>query len=64
MELFAELTADERIIIEILRAHEKLHIDELYFKSPINSSAMASALLTLEMQGVIGLLPGKIYKVL
>lgn len=62
-ELFIELTPDEKIIMDILILHEKMHIDELYGKSSVSSSAMACALLTLEMQGVIETLPGKIYKI-
>ncbi len=62
-ELFIELTADERIVIDILQIQEQVHIDELYFKSKLSSSAVAQALLMLEMQGVVSSLPGKIYKI-
>jgi len=61
-QLFIELTADEKTIVDILHQQENIHIDELYFKSGLSSSAVASALLTLEMQSVIVSLPGKIYK--
>lgn len=61
-ELFIELTAEEKIIVEILQSHEQIHIDELYIKSGLSSSTAASALLTLEMQSVVTSLPGKIYK--
>lgn len=61
-ELFIELSADEKIIVSILQQKENTHIDELYFKSGLTSSATASALLMLEMQNVILSLPGKIYK--
>lgn len=61
-ELFIELTLDEKIIIDILQQQENIGIDELYLKSGLSSSAVASALLTLEMQSVIISLPGKIYK--
>jgi len=61
-ELFIELTDDEKIIVNILQQQEQIHIDELYIKSGLSSSAVASALLTLEMQGVVSSLPGKIYK--
>ncbi len=61
-ELFIELSADEKIIVDILRQKENTHIDELYFKSGLSSSAAASALLMLEMQNVIQSLPGKVYK--
>lgn len=61
-ELFIELTADEKIIVDILQHHEQIHIDDLYIKSGLSSSATASALLTLEMQSVVSSLPGKLYK--
>lgn len=62
-ELFIELTADEKIVIEILQIQEQVHIDELYFKSKLSSSEVAQALLMLEMQGIVSSLPGKIYKI-
>jgi DNA processing protein len=61
-ELFIELSADEKIVVNILQSQPQVHIDELYIKSDLSSSAVASALLTLEMQGVVSALPGKIYK--
>ena len=39
-----ELTADEKIIVDILQSQEQVHIDELYLKSKLNSSAVAAAL--------------------
>jgi len=62
-ELFIELSDDEKTVVGILKSQEQVHIDELYFKSKLNSSAVASALLMLEMQGVVASLPGKIYKI-
>jgi len=62
-ELFIELTVDERIIINILQKQSHVHIDEVFIKSGLNSSAVASALLTLEMQGVVSSMPGKLYKI-
>ncbi|MGN6295639.1 MAG: DNA-processing protein DprA [Ginsengibacter sp.] len=61
-ELFIELSPDEKIVVDILQAQEQVHIDELYFKSKLSSSAVAQALLMLEMQGLVSSLPGKIYK--
>lgn len=60
--LFIELSPDEKIIVTILQSHELIHIDQLYFKSKLSSSAVAAALLSLEMQNVLMSLPGKIYK--
>ena len=61
-ELFIELTPDEKIIVDILQQQENIQIDELYFKSGLSSSAVATALLMLEMQNVVLSLPGKLYK--
>lgn len=62
-ELFIEFTADEKIVIDILQKQAHTHIDEVFIKSGLNSSAVASALLTLEMQGVVSSMPGKMYKI-
>ncbi|MEI9956699.1 MAG: hypothetical protein WDM90_10455 [Ferruginibacter sp.] len=37
-------------------------MDELYFKSGLSSSAVAQALLMLEMQNVVVSLPGKVFR--
>ena len=60
--MFIELTDDEKIITNILKEKESVHIDELYLKSGLSSSSVASAILTLELQNVILTLPGKMYK--
>ena len=61
-ELFIELAPDEKIVVDILQQQENIQIDELYFKSGLSSSAVATALLMLEMQNIIISLPGKVYK--
>ena len=38
---------------------EKINLDELYQKTGMSSSKIASAMLGLEMQGIIKVLPGK-----
>ena len=63
-ELFIELSLDEKIVVDILQQQESIQIDELYFKSGLSSSAVATALLMLEMQNVVASLPGKVYKLL
>jgi DNA processing protein len=63
-ELFIELTAEEKIIVDILQQQESIQIDELNFKSKLSSSAVAQALLMLEMQNIIKTLPGKVFKLL
>lgn len=61
-ELFIELSKDEKIIVDILKEKESVHIDELNFHSGLSSSATAAAILNLELQGVLTVLPGKMYK--
>lgn len=61
-ELFIELTPEEKIITDILAQQDSIQIDQLYFKSGLSSSAVANALLMLEMQGVVSSHPGKVFK--
>lgn len=61
-QLFIEMSPEEKIIFELLNASEQLVVDELYFKSGLSSSAVAGALLSLELQSIVQSLPGKIYR--
>jgi DNA processing protein len=62
--LFIELSPDEQVIFDLLNGHDALHIDEINLRSQLSASAAAAALLTLELQGVVASLPGKLYKVI
>ena len=61
-EIFIELTKDERIIIDIIKEKDSVHIDEINIRSGISSSAVAAAILSLELQNVVLSLPGKLYR--
>jgi DNA processing protein len=61
-ELFIELTADEKILVSLLKEKEVVPIDVLYLQSRLGSSRVAAAILNLEIQNVIVALPGKMYK--
>ncbi|MFI5188444.1 MAG: DNA-processing protein DprA, partial [Chitinophagales bacterium] len=61
-EIFIELSKDEKIIIDILNEKETAHIDEINLRSGLSSSAIAAAILNLELQNVVNGLPGKMYK--
>lgn len=63
-ELFIELSADEKNVVDILNQQDAVSIDELYFKTGLSSSAVAAALLMLEMQGIVASMPGKMYKMM
>jgi DNA processing protein len=61
-ELFIDLSEEERVIVELLKDRESVHIDELYLKSSLSSSTVAGVILNLELQNVIGSMPGKLYR--
>jgi DNA processing protein len=61
-EIFIELSKEEKIIVDILNEKETVHIDEINLRSGLSSSAIAAAILNLELQNVVNGLPGKIYK--
>jgi DNA processing protein len=63
-ELFIELSAEEKQVVQLLQEKETVHIDEINLKSGLNSSAVAAAILNLELQNIISSLPGKMYKLL
>jgi len=60
--LFEELPADQKNIVDLLRDHSPLHIDQLIYTTGENSSSMAAILLDLECKGVVQSLPGKRYQ--
>ncbi len=62
-ELFIELSADEKIIIDIIKAKDAVGIDEIFLKSNLSSSSVAAAILNLELQNVLIGMPGKMYKI-
>jgi DNA processing protein len=61
-ELFIELTEDERKIMTLLSENPALSIDDLHLSSGLSSSATASALLKLELEGLAESMPGKMYR--
>lgn len=61
-QLFVEVTEDEQKIIDGLKEKDTVHIDELYLQSGLSSSAVAAAILNLELQNLIISLPGKMYR--
>jgi DNA processing protein len=61
-QLFIELSVNEKIVVDILQEKEAVHIDEINLKSGLSSSAVAAAILNLELQNVMVSLPGKLYQ--
>jgi len=61
-EIFIELSKEEKIIVDLLNEKETVHIDEINLRSGLSNSAIAAAILNLELQNVVSGLPGKLYK--
>jgi DNA processing protein len=61
-ELFVELNENEKMVMDLLQQKESVHIDELNLAGHLSSSAIAGALLNLELQNMIVSMPGKRYK--
>ena len=57
------LTVNEQKVVDLLQSGQ-LAIDEICVRLNIQQSKLAIVLLTLEMQGIIVSLPGKVYKLL
>lgn len=63
-ELFVTLTAEEQLLVDILKEKELIHVDELFLRSGLNSSIVAATMLGLEFENIVASLPGKMYKLL
>ncbi|MFI5164185.1 MAG: DNA-processing protein DprA [Bacteroidia bacterium] len=60
-ELFARLSAEEEMLVNVLKEKEKVHVDDISHASGLTMSKTTALLLNLEFSGVIKSLPGKIY---
>lgn len=61
-QMFVDLAPDEQQLVDALREAGQIAIDELTYKLSMPASKIASILLTLELQGLVRSLPGKVYK--
>ncbi|MGL6268126.1 MAG: DNA-processing protein DprA [Chitinophagaceae bacterium] len=62
--LFPEISLEERKILDIIGGQESVFIDTIYHMSGLKSSDTASAILNLELFGLVRVLPGKRYQVI
>lgn len=60
-QLFVELNADEKTLYQLLQKNGAMHIDDINMNTSLSSSSIAAALLTMELQGLVLSLPGKMY---
>ncbi len=63
-ELFIQLSAEEKMIVQIINDNNIVTIDQLRDKSGLSVSILAAGILNLELQNVITALPGKRYQLL
>ena len=61
LAIFNELKQDEKELVNILQQSGKLPIDSICLRAGLPMSKVSSALLSLEFQGLVRSLPGKIY---
>lgn len=61
-KLFMELNPEEEILVNVLREKGNSGIDDLMLLSEFTMSKVAGLLLTLEFNGVVKSLPGKVYQ--
>jgi len=61
-QMFVELTAEQKIVTGLMSKNKKIAIDELSLQAELSMSKTASMLLELEFEGVVKVLPGKMYQ--
>ncbi len=61
-KLFVQLSEAQQSVAQVLEGAEALHLDELSARLPMGSSALASVLLSLELEGLVRSLPGRRYQ--
>jgi len=59
--LFVNLTPDEEAIVRLLENNLQMSVDAICLELQTNTSLVAAALLNLEFEGIVKILPGKIY---
>jgi DNA processing protein len=57
-----DLSREEELIVEVLKQHGSLNIDQIFNLVRLGSSQLSSVLLSLEFKGAVRSLPGKVYK--
>ncbi len=63
-ELFSQLPEDERVLVNLLREKETVHIDELNTTTGLSSGLLSAALLSLEMQNIVRFPAGQTVQVI
>lgn len=64
MSLFNDLTAEEQILVNLLKEENNLMIDVICIRTDLPVSKVSPLLLKLEFMGLIKSLPGKVYRLI
>jgi len=62
LPLFSDIDPEATTIVNLLGIHGTLPIDELYLRSGVTATKVASIVLQLELTGMLKCLPGKRYR--
>lgn len=60
--LFVELNTEEQRIVDLLKSHGELFIDQISAEMKLPVSRVSTMLLNLEFKNILTALPGKVYK--
>ncbi|MBN1199053.1 MAG: DNA-processing protein DprA, partial [Bacteroidales bacterium] len=61
-KIFLEMTPDEELVVRFLETGGKTGIDEIMNHLALPVSRVSAALLNLEFEGIVKILPGKVYE--
>ncbi|RME99222.1 MAG: DNA-protecting protein DprA [Bacteroidetes bacterium] len=61
MSLFEALSEEEKLVVDLLRQSDSMHIDRLSLESKLPTGLLLTILLDLECKGLLRSLPGKRY---
>lgn len=61
-KIFLEMTPDEELVVGFLEKSGKSGIDEIMIHTALPTSRVSAALLNLEFEGIVKILPGKTYQ--
>jgi len=63
-KMFETLDNKEKAVMDILKSHEQIPIDQLCHALQQSTSQVSPLLLSLEFKGLVKSLPGKVYKII
>lgn len=62
LNLFASLSADQQMIVDLLKEHREMTLDDFSKKCDLSTPKIAALLMDLEVKKVVYCIPGRLYK--